>query len=406
MNADGKGIKDAPAAGNRGKSAKGKDVARNGENVEEDEIQQKPMRRRRSSVGREELSGADGNSGAAKKVEVKKRKAVQEVNEELSVPKKGRRPASAQQEESAEDSLAEQRPITRKVRPSTVRAEVSRKVAGTLKQSKAQRRGRSSNTEAEVLADTQPAPQVVEQKRGRRPAAEKGVEFEVEEDDDDPIAPQQRRLPRKRPDADQPFGGSDPMRKKKRRSGVEMLEAEALALTTTEDYSKGRPRHAISKLVRPLDDQERGRKRTRHPGVQTQDVRLATSSRIEQQGKGRAHARQSDTDLREVAMAGLSKPLKNNSHKDQRVEVETASSRLQRSGPKKGVKPVVEKRTKSAKVASGTEQSQRNKKRTRSSNEEAVERVILEPSKVHKKASKRRSQEDNRSRKRKGVDGG
>ena len=74
-NADGKGIKDAPAAGNRGKSAKGKEVVRDGENVEEDELQQKPMRRGRSSGGREEFMGADGSSRAAKQAEVKKRKS-------------------------------------------------------------------------------------------------------------------------------------------------------------------------------------------------------------------------------------------------------------------------------------------------------------------------------------------
>src|ERR1022692_4121581 len=53
--AGGKGMKDAPAAGNRGKSAKEKEVVRDGENGEEDELHEKPVRRGRSSGGGEEL---------------------------------------------------------------------------------------------------------------------------------------------------------------------------------------------------------------------------------------------------------------------------------------------------------------------------------------------------------------
>ena len=120
---------------------------------------------------------------------------------------------------------------------------------------------------------------------------------------------------------------------------------------------------------------------------------------------GRAHARQSDTDPREIAMARPLKLSKDNPQRDQRGEVEIASSQLQRSGPKKGGKPVIEKRTISAKEPSAAEPSQKHKKRTRSSNEQAVERVIRESSKVHKKAPKGRFQQDNQFRKRKGVDG-
>ena len=383
-------------------------MVRDGENGEEDELQQKPMRRGKSSGAREELLGGDGSSRAAKKVEAKKGKAAQDANEDSSAPKKGRRPASAQEEEQVEETVVEKSLAKRRGRPSAGRAEDSHEPAGTSKRSKSQRRGRPSNTEAEVLAAAQPATRDVGQKRSRHPASEKEVDAEVEEDDEDPIAPQKRRLPRKRADAEDPIDelvGCDPKKKKKRRSGVEMLEAEAFALTTTEDYSKGRPRPAISKIVPPPDDQERGRKRTRHSDVHTKDIRPAISSIIEQQATGQARTRQSDTDIQEVAMAGPSKTSKNNSHRDQLVEVETATSRLQRSGPKKGAKPVIEKQKKPAKGSSAAEQSQRTKKRTRSSNEKAVERVIPEPSKIHKKAPNRRSQEDNQSRKRKGVDG-
>jgi hypothetical protein len=402
-------MKDAPAAGNRGKATKGKEVARDSENRDEDELQEKPVRRGRSSDGREELLGGDGSSRVAKKAEVMKGKGAQEVNEDQSAPRNGRKAATAHDKEQVGDTAVEKPLAKRRGRPSAGALEEIAEAAGSSKQSNPQRRRRPWNTEAEKKAVTGIAvpAQNAANKHSRLPAAEHVVEAEVEEPDEDPIVQQKRPLQRSRADVNDPvdelvdsnFGEE---KKKKRRSGVEILEAEALALTTTEDYAKVRPRPPTTK-VPSTDDRERGRKRTRHSDVHSQDVRPAASSIVEKREKGRARTRLSDAELQGSTMAGPSNTTKISRHRDQRVGVEVASSRLRHSGPNKDAKSV-EKRTKSTKGSSVTEPSQTTKKWTRPSNGEAVERVILKPSEAHKKVSKNQSQEENQPRKRKGIE--
>ena len=54
-NANDKGIQDAPQAGKRGKNVKGKEVERDELDGEDDELQEKPVRRGRHSGGNDEL---------------------------------------------------------------------------------------------------------------------------------------------------------------------------------------------------------------------------------------------------------------------------------------------------------------------------------------------------------------
>jgi hypothetical protein len=409
LNADAKGMKDAPGAGNRGKSSKAKEVVRDGENGEEDELQEKPVRRGRSSGSGEELLCGTGSSRAAKKVEGRKGKGVQEVTEDRSAPKKRGRPAAAQVEGQAEEDVVEQLVAKRKGRPSVRRIEEHDEVAEPSKQSKSLRRGRSSNTEAEVRAITESGQNGIPKRSRRRPATEMEAEAEIEEPDEDPIAPQKCRRPAQRLEADHledEMDDSNPRRekKKKRRSGVEIFEAEALALTTTDEYAKGRPRTKPRTVVASRDDEEQGKARTRQSNIQ--DIRPTASSTVDQQDRGRARTRRSDAELQEETMAGPSKRSKPSRQRGQRVVVEAASSKLQsnRSGPKKGVQPVLEKRTKSARGSAAIEQPQKSKKRTRSSIEGAVERPVLEPPKSRKKGSERQIEEEAQSRKRKHVE--
>jgi hypothetical protein len=81
-------MRDAPAAGNRGKSVKEKEGARDGENGEEDEVQEKLVRRGRSSGDGEELLRGSETSRGSKKVSKKKEKVAQETTGDPSAPKK------------------------------------------------------------------------------------------------------------------------------------------------------------------------------------------------------------------------------------------------------------------------------------------------------------------------------
>jgi hypothetical protein len=414
--ADGKGMKDAPAAGNRGKSAKGKEVVREGENGEEDELQEKPVRRGRSSGGGEELLGGEGGSRAAQRAEGKKGKGAHEATEEQSAPKKRGRAAAAQADEQVQETMAEKSAAKRGKRPSGGRVEEPVEAVKSSKQSKSARRGRSSNTGAEVRAGTESASQRdIIKKRKVRPAAEKEIEIEAEETDEDPIAPQRRRQPAKKAEAEAPIdelvddesSGQKKKKKTKRRSGAEILEAEALALTTTEDYAKGRAQPPIPTpgAVAPFtDDHHRGRKRTRHPDANIQDVQPAASSTIDYQERGRARTHRSKIEPEEADMAKRLKKSYGSRQRDQRVEAEAASSRLQRSGPEKGAKPALETRTKPAGGSTAAEQPQKAKKRIRSSIKEVVERSAPEPSNAHKKGSKEQTQEEKQPRKRKNLE--
>jgi hypothetical protein len=409
-NADGKGIKDAPAAGNRGKSAKGKEVLRNGENGEEDELHEKPARRGRSSGGREDLRSTGEGSRVAEKAQAKKATSTQGTREDVSAPKRRGRPPAVPVDE-LEDTVAEKVPATKKGRPSTGKFGAPMDTGEPPKQSRSARRGRLSHTEVEVRDVVKHAAQVPDtpKKRGRRPAAEKDVHLEADEDLIAP--PKRRRIPKQAepesPDDELVNENSTREEKKKRRSGDEILEAEMAALTTTEDYAKGRA--PIAKQVLPSTlDHDRGRKRTRHSDAHAEEVHPTASSIVDQQERGPPRKHPSDAELRGAAMAGLSKQSKQSKQgrqRDQRAEVEAASSKLQshRSGTRKGVKPAVEKRAKSSKGSVAAEHP-RPKKRTRSSIEGVVAEKALESSKTLKKGSKRYSQEETQTRKRKDVE--
>jgi len=386
-NAEGKGIKDAPAAGNRGKSVKGKEAVRGGENAEEDELQGKPVRRERSSGGREELIGAAGTSKITGRSGRSKEKATQDAGDDQSSPKKRGRPAAVQVGERDE-------------------------VAEPSKQSKSQRRGRWSNTETEVRAVAKSTAQVQDsaKKRKRRTGAEKEIETAVEEADEDPIAPPKRRRPVKTTDAEPPVDelvgdNSARQKKKKRRSGAEILAAEALALTTTKDYAKSRTRLPIvaQEEVVPSKNVQGGRKGLRHSDAQLVELQPSPE---DYQERGRLPTRRSDADLQEVAMAGPSKQLKRVHQRDPRVEVEAASSRLQsnRSGPKKGDNHTVKKRAKSSGGSTAAKRSQKSKKRTRSSITGAVEKAVPETPQIRKQGPNRQSLEEPKIRKRKEVE--
>lgn len=354
--------------------------------------------------------GGEGGSRAAKRAEGKKGKGAQEAAEEQSAPKKRGRATAALVDEQVQETMAEKSAAKRKKRPSGGRVEELVEVVKSSKQSKSVRRGRSSNTGAEVKPDTESAAQRdIAKKRKVRPAAEREIEIEAEEPDEDPIAPQKRRQPAKRAEAEAPIdelvddeSSGQKKNKIKRRSGAEILEAEALALTTTEDYAKGRRRPPIPKpgAVAPFtDDHDRGRKRTRHPDANIQDVQPAASSTVDYQERGRARTRRSNIGPKEADMAKRPKKSNSSHQRDQRVEVEAASSKLQRSGPEKGAKPAVEKRTTSTRGSTAAEQPQKSKKRTRSSIEGVVKRSAPEPSNAHKKGSKGQTQEEKQPRK-------
>jgi hypothetical protein len=409
-NADGKGMKDAPAAGNRGKSAKEKEAAREGENGEEDELQAKPVRRGRSSGSREELLAGDESSSAAKKAEKRKERGAQEDSDDRW---KRQRSVAAELGQPAEETVVEKPLAKGKGRLSGGRIEEPLGDTKSSKRMKSMRRGKSSNTEAEVAAATESASQrdIAKKSKGR-PAAEKEIETEVDESDEDLIAPQDRRRTGTRVEVESPADelmDDNPRKekKKKRRSGAEILEAESLALTTTEDYAKGRPQFPIHKagtVVPSTDDHDRGRKRTRHSDANTQDNQVAASSPADHQENGQALTRRSDIESSEADIAKLSKKTNRSRHRDQRVETETAFLRLQRLGPKKVPKPGVEKRKKAGSGSTAVEQSQTSKNRTRSSIDGVVESLAPESSKAQKKVSKRQGQEQNPSRKRKDVE--
>jgi hypothetical protein len=367
---------------------KGKEVVRDGENADEDELHEKPVRRGRSSGGREELLGAAGSSKITGKSGRGKEKSTQEARDAQSAPKKRGRPAAVQVEEPAE-------------------------VAELSKQSQPQRRGRSSNTEGEVRAVAELAAQVQDtpKKRGRRPAAEKEVKTAVEEADEDPIAPPKRRRRTKAVEAEPPVDeltddNSARQKKKKRRSGAEILEAGALALTATEDHARGRTRLPLvdqEEVVSAKDGQARGRKRLRRSDAQIAELQ---PSPVDREVRGGPRTRRSDADLSEEAMAGRSKQSKRSRQRDQRNEVEAASSKVlsNSSGPKKGVKAAIEKRIKSGGGSAAAEQSQRSKKRISSSIPGGAEKVVLRPSLTWKQSSKRQAQEEPESRKSKEVE--
>lgn len=388
---------------------KAKERARDGENGEEDELQEKPVRRGRSSGGGEELLRGSEISRGSKKVSTKKGEVAQETTEDA--PKKRGRPSAAQVEEEAEEPVVEKAAAKRKGRRSVGKVNEPVEVEEAAKQSNSPRRKRSSNTKAELRTITKSVPDDAPKRRGRRLAAERVLEAEVEELDEDPIAPQKRRRPAQRAEVDHPqdeLDDSNPKKEKKNksRSGVDVLEAEALALTTTEDHAKGEPRTKPSSGAASRDDEERGRKRARRSEAHTQNVRPTASLIADQQGGGRARTRQLDAELQEAATAGPSKQGKRSRHRDQRVEVEAASSKLQRnhSGPKKGLKTSHEKRTKSGTGSGLVEQSRNSKRRTRFSIEGTVAEAVAEPSQAHNKGSKKQAQEETQSRKRKNVE--
>jgi hypothetical protein len=412
LDAEAKGIKDAPAAGNRGKNAKGKELLRDGENVE-DELQEKPVRRGRSSGDRDELLGGLGTSKVRGKA--KKGKSSQGLRESQSSPKKRGKPAAGQAEEQVEETIVEKAPLRKRGKPSVGRVEETAKEAEPVKESKSLRRGRSSNTEAEVRAGTESTAQApdVPKRRGRRPAADKGVEPPVEGADEDPIAPPKRRWPAKRVEAEPPIDdfaddNSTRQKKKKRRSGAEILEAEYLALTTTEDYAKGRTQVPVTEpRTAPFtDDQKRHRKRIRRSDAQLEDVLPRASLPVDHQERGRTRTRRSDAELQDVAVARPSKQWKRSQQRDQSVQVEVASSKLVSglSGLKNGVKPALEKHAKSARGSTVAEQSQNIKKRTRSSVTGGVPSVVSEPARTRKKGPKRQSEEEPKSHKHKNVE--
>ena len=382
-----------------------------GENGEEDELQEKLVRRGRSSGGGEELLRGSENSRGSKKVSKKKGKVAQETTGDPSAPKKRGRPFAAQVEEQAEEPVVEKAAAKRKGRRSVGRVDEPVEVEEAAKQSNSPRRKRSSNPTAEMRTITKNVPDDVPKRRGRHPAAEQEIGAEVEEFDEDPIAPQKRRRPVQRAEADHTqdeLDDSNPKKEKKNksRSGVDVLEAESLALTTTEDYTKGKSRTKPSSGVASRDDEKRGRKRTRRSEAYIQDVRPTASSIADQQEGGQIRTRHQDAQLQEAATAGSSKQAKHSRHRDQRVEVEATSSNLQRnhSGPEKGVKTSHEKRTKSITSSGLVEQSRNSKRRTRFSIEGTVAEAVAEPSQAHNKGSKKQAQEETQSRKRKNVE--
>ncbi len=408
LTADEKRMRDAPAAGNRGKSVKETEGARDGENGEEDELQEKPVRRGRRSGGGEELPRGSEISKGSKKVSKKKGKVAQETTEDPSAPKKRGRPSAVQVEEQAEEPVPDKAVAKRKGNRSVGRIDDPLEIEEAAKLWNLPRRKRSSNTKAELRTITKSVLDDTPKRRGKRAAAEREIEAEVEELDEDPIAPQKRRRVAQRAEVDHPqdeLNDSNPKKGKKNKiqSGVDILQAEALALATTEDYAKGKQRTKPSSGAASRDNEERGRKRTRRSEAHIQDVRATTSSIADQQEVGRVRTPQLDAELQEAA--GPSKQGKRSRHRDQRVQVQAASSKLQRnhSGPKKEVKISHEKRPKSATGSGLVEQSQNSKRRTRFSIEGTVAEAVAEPSQAPNKGSKKQAEEETQSRKRKNV---
>ncbi len=361
-----------------------------GENAEEDELQQKPVRRGRSSGGREDLTSAFGTSKTNGKGKGKIGSGTLKAGQDQSTPKKRGRHAASRVDEKAEEAVVEKASPKRRGRLSFRRVEAYDKGAEAVKESKSLRRGRSSNTEAELrgIAESEGQLSDVRKKPGRRPAAEKEAQTAVEEADEDPIAPPKRRRPAQRIKVKPPLNelvddNSTRQKKRKRRSGAEILEAETLALTATEDYAKGRTPLPVAEPEAPSNgDQERGRKHTRRS-----DVQPTASLPADHQERGPTRTYRSIAELQELTMAGPSKQSKLSLQRDQRVEVEAASSKRvsNRSGLKKGVKPAIEKRTKSMITRS-------------------IASAAPEPEQTRKKISQQQSQDDAKLRKQKDVE--
>jgi hypothetical protein len=284
-------VRDAPAAGNRGRPAKKGQTEgdANDENRGPDELAgEKSLRRGRSSGNAEELRNTADP-------------ARDEPDAPTSKNKRGRKPA--QQAKNAEVSGDYSGP-KRRGRPAAVQAEQEEDVdieEPARDETAPKRGGRPSIKESDVQAAVQEEGGLVEpKKRGRRPAADKTAQASNEQEPeirDEPRKRGRRPVETKTDDIEESVVPAA-AKKRVRRSDADTLNQDPRP-STAEEPVRGRPRtrrsdaelQALEVTPQVSTQEERGRRRTRLSNIQSQQD-LASKSMRTRKGKGRKTSRQ------------------------------------------------------------------------------------------------------------------
>ncbi|CZR53198.1 uncharacterized protein PAC_03076 [Phialocephala subalpina] len=461
-------IQDAPAAANRGKPVKKRRVEgiEDDENGGDDELaKDKPARKERSSATGVELLSVAGPSKAAQSTEMTKNKpgrrpAATQVEEEQEGnadadtvpsdhprPRRRGRPAAIQAEQQAEvseKSTSSQNAPKAKGRPSGSPVNGVAEAAAPIPSEKPLRRGRSSNTEAEVRAVVQESTLNVtkSQKRGRGPTVEKPVE--VVEDQGPQLQENPSRLGA-RPFVDElseelngvPSVAQGPKKRGQQPTSEKVVEGPIQVQPETKIERQKRREKTVAVITQEEGEEPivpaAARRRTRRSDANVPASDLASSSRNDEPERDRPRTKRLDTNAVEPQVTAPRVPIeeergrrrtrlsdvqsqqepsssamtnrRGKGRKSSRgpqtttLEAETASSKLTKapSKTKKADRAAPSRPTK-------VHDSSKTKKRAQPSSSSAKEQTTTKSSQAPRKNSKQNSAPEPAARKRKSVE--
>lgn len=419
-------VQDAPAAANRGRHAKKRRVEGevDDENGGEDELAS--SRRGPSSAAEVELDTITRSSKNTQEVQHKRTRKpavghendVENASAEEPRPKKRGRPTAVQaeqQDEVSDEPAVEELVPKRRGRPSASRAKEATEPAPVAIKQRS-RRGRQSDTEAEVRAAVEevvPGDTELRKQQRRAIVGKATGHADVQQTE----GQEGSRMPGRRPVLEQsaenldkrPAEVDDVPKKRGRRPLEAATSGNSEELVVPVATSKRTGRSDADALHQGTtsatnDELERGRPRTRRSDVSTREQELNEPRVSSKEDRGRRRTRLSDVQSQPVPASSAMDTRQetgrksNNRTQATTVDVEAASSKLTKaaSGSRKVGRAAASKPSKE-------QDSNKTKNRSQPSSSSLQEH---EASKSSRKASKRISEPEPPARKRKELESG